>query len=58
MRAIVDNPKLFDCFPGVEIKGGVNYFLWDRDHDEVPFYTALTERSPPPLPGTFVKGRE
>jgi site-specific DNA-methyltransferase (adenine-specific) len=33
LRSIVDNPKLFDCFPGVEIKGGVNYFLWDRDHD-------------------------
>lgn len=33
MRSIVDNPKLFDCFPGVEIKGGVCYFLWDKDHD-------------------------
>lgn len=30
---IVDNPKVFDCFPGVKIRGGVNYFLWDRDHD-------------------------
>lgn len=33
LRSIIDNPKLFDCFPGVEIKGGVSYFLWDRDHD-------------------------
>ncbi|MCA1695112.1 MAG: Eco57I restriction-modification methylase domain-containing protein, partial [Actinobacteria bacterium] len=33
LARIVDNPKLFDCFPGVEIKGGVSYFLWDREHD-------------------------
>jgi len=33
LKTIVDNPKVFDCFPGVEIMGGVNYFLWDRDHD-------------------------
>jgi site-specific DNA-methyltransferase (adenine-specific) len=32
LRVIVDNPKLFDCFPGVKIRGGVNYFLWDRDY--------------------------
>lgn len=30
---IVDHPKLFECFPGVVIKGGVSYFLWDRSHD-------------------------
>lgn len=32
IRSIVDNPKVFDCFPGVKIRGGVNYFMWDRDH--------------------------
>ncbi|WP_270717358.1 Eco57I restriction-modification methylase domain-containing protein [Mycolicibacterium sp. BiH015] len=33
MREIVDYPKLYEAFPGVKIRGGVSYFLWDREYD-------------------------
>jgi site-specific DNA-methyltransferase (adenine-specific) len=33
LRVLVDNPKIYDCFPGVKIRGGVSYFLWDREYD-------------------------
>lgn len=33
MRRIVDYPKLYEGFPGVKIRGGISYFLWDREHD-------------------------
>jgi site-specific DNA-methyltransferase (adenine-specific) len=32
MRNIVDYPKLYEGFPGVKIRGGISYFLWDRAH--------------------------
>jgi hypothetical protein len=33
MRNIVDYPKLYEAFPGVKIRGGISYFLWDREHN-------------------------
>lgn len=33
MRNIVDYPKLYEGFPGVKIRGGISYFLWDRDYN-------------------------
>lgn len=33
LRHIVDFPKLYEGFPGVKIRGGISYFLWDREHD-------------------------
>ena len=31
LRIIHDYPEASDCFSGVQIKGGVCYFLWNRD---------------------------
>lgn len=32
IRELVDYENANDCFPGVDLAGGVCYFLWDRDH--------------------------
>ena len=33
LRNIVDYPKLYEAFPGVKIRGGISYFLWERDYN-------------------------
>jgi site-specific DNA-methyltransferase (adenine-specific) len=33
LRQIHDYPEAMDVFPGVQIKGGICYFLWDRDNN-------------------------
>ena len=33
LRNIVDYPKLYEGFPGVKIRGGISYFLWDRAYN-------------------------
>ena len=32
IRVLVDYENASECFPGVDIAGGVCYFLWDRDN--------------------------
>lgn len=32
IRKLVDFPVANEVFPGVEVKGGICYFLWDRDN--------------------------
>lgn len=33
MSELHDFPDTSDCFPGLNIRGGICYFLWDKEHD-------------------------
>lgn len=50
IRVIHDYPKSMDCFPGVEIQGGVCYFLWDRDNrGQCSIYTHIKNEISGPM---------
>lgn len=51
LRVIVDFIRDRDAFPNVNVNGGVNYFLWDRDN---PGDCAVTTVSPGGTPGPTV----
>jgi site-specific DNA-methyltransferase (adenine-specific) len=46
IRNLVDYPKLYDAFPGVKIRGGISYFLWDREYDGPCTVQTMWEGSP------------
>ena len=41
IRKIVDYNNAKDCFPGISLSGGINYFLWDRDNEGMCTYTNI-----------------
>ncbi|MBO5749064.1 MAG: Eco57I restriction-modification methylase domain-containing protein [Muribaculaceae bacterium] len=41
MRELHDFPNTDDCFPGVNIRGGVCYFLWDKAYDNTLNLTSV-----------------
>ena len=43
LRSIFDIPNAKNAFPTVEVKGGVSYFLWDRDWDGDCTFSSLQD---------------
>jgi len=48
-RVMHDFQNSNDVFQGVDIKGGVNYFLWDKDYDGICDYYLYTDITKKPI---------
>lgn len=42
IKELHDFPNTSDCFPGVNIRGGICYFLWDKEYDNTINLTNVT----------------
>lgn len=50
MRMLVDYPDAAEAFPGIQIKGGVSYFLWDSSWNKECEVTTILGGEPPSPP--------
>lgn len=41
MRTLVDYPSSVEAFPGVDVSGGISYFLWDSAYDGLTTVTTV-----------------
>lgn len=41
IKVMVDYTNAKDCFPGISLSGGVNYFLWSKDHNGPCEFTSI-----------------
>jgi len=52
IRNLIDFPKLYDAFPGVKIRGGVSYFLWESAYEGPCTIQTMWDNSPVGAPQT------